>query len=271
MLAPESWGNFLSYLTAWLTTLAWQTLAVSVAYIIATLLQGIVVLANSNYVPLQWHTVLITWAASLFAVMMNSTTGKILAKFEGLILILHVAGFFGVLIPMVYFSPHNQPSVVFTSFLNEGGWATQGLSFFVGFPGIAGSLLGADCAVHMAEEIQSAALVVPRALLSTIIINGTLAFAMTIGLMFCLTDITAAFAAADTMFYPFLQIFQAAVKSTAGACAMAGIILAMAIASSVGVYASASRMLWSFSRDHGLPMSNYLVKVTIHPIFDMPI
>lgn len=243
--------------------MAWQSLALSVGYIIATVLQGIVVLANPSYIPLPWHTVLINWAASLFAVIINSTTGQILAKFEGLILILHIAGLFGVLIPMVYFSPHNPPSVVFMSFISEGGWATQGLSFFVGFPGIAASLLGADCAVHMCEEIQSASLVVPRALLFTIIINGSLAFAMTISLVFCLTDIAEAFAAADTMFYPFLQIFHAAVKSTAGAGAMAEIILLMAIANSVGVYASASRMLWSFSRDRDLPFSSYLVKVSI--------
>lgn len=95
----------------------------------------------------------------------------------------------------------------------------------------------------------------------TIVINGVLALATIIAMLFCLDDIGTALEAADTMFYPFLQIFFAAVKSRAGACMMAGIILGLAIASSVGIYASASRLMWSFARDRGLPFSQKLTKV----------
>lgn len=42
---------------------------------------------------------------------------------------------------------------------------------------------------------------------------------------------------------------------------MASIILVMGVASGVGVYASASRMLWSFSRDQGMPGHKYVFKV----------
>ncbi|KAI1762688.1 amino acid transporter [Hypoxylon sp. FL1150] len=262
MMAPESCSNFFTYLTAWLTTLAWQAMAITTSYLITTTLQGIVVLAQPSYIPLPWHTVLIMWAAISLAVLINSTTGRFLARFEGLILILHLVGFFGILVPMVYFSPHNDPSVVFTSFFNNGDWNSQGLTFFVGLPSIASTLIGADCAVHMSEEIQSAATVVPQAMLYTIFINGTLAFAMTIALMFCLTDIDAAVTAAETMFYPFLEVFRSGVNSTAGAVVMASVVLILATASSVGVYASASRMIWSFARDNGLPFSRHLSKLT---------
>ena len=95
----------------------------------------------------------------------------------------------------------------------------------------------------------------------TIVINGVLAFAMMIGMMFCLTDLDAALEASTTMYYPFLQVFYSSVNSQAGACIMAGIILVLALASIVGIYASASRMMWSFSRDKGLPLSGQLVKV----------
>ncbi|KAI3342533.1 amino acid transporter [Ustulina deusta] len=261
MMAPPSWGSFLAYVTGWLTTLAWQALAVSVSYIVATLIQGITVLSRPTYVPLPWHTLLIIWAVTIFAVLLNSTTSRALAKCESIILILHLAGFFGVLIPLVYFAPHGSPSEVFTTFFNDGGWPSQGLSFLVGFPAIAGSLLGADCAVHMSEEIQSAAIIVPRALLYTILVNGVLAFAMIIALMFCLGDVTAAVESTGTLIYPFLEIFHQAVKSTTGAGLLAGIVLVLAVASSIGVYASASRMLWSFSRDLGLPFSKYLVRL----------
>lgn len=261
MLAPHSCSTFLAYITAWLTTMAWQAIGVSICYLVATILQGIVVLGNPQYIPTAWQTVLIMWAVSIFAVGANSTTSRALAKFEGLVLIIHLVGCFGILIPMVYLSPHNNPSVVFTTFLNEGGWPTQALSFLVGFPSGAASLIGADCAIHLSEEIQSAATVVPRAIMYTILINGALALSVLVGMLFCLTDIESALEASHTMFYPFLQIFYSAVKNRAGACAMASLILVLAIVSAVGVYASASRMLWSFSRDRGLPFSSYLIKV----------
>ncbi|KAK3312555.1 amino acid/polyamine transporter I [Apodospora peruviana] len=261
ILAPESCRNFLVYITAWLTTIAWQAMAVSTGYIIATMLQGTVVLAQPTYVPTSWQTVLIIWGAVLSAVVINSTTGRALARFEGIVLILHLAGFFGVLVPLVYLAPHNDARTVFTTFVNEGGWPTQAMSFFVAFPSLATSLVGADCAVHMSEEIQSASLVVPRALMYTVLINGSLAFAMIIALMFCLTDLPSALGAAETTFYPFLQVFSAAVGPS-GACVMAGIVLVLAIASGVSIYASASRMLWSFSRDGGLPFHRHLVKVS---------
>lgn len=139
-----------------MTTTAWQAIAVSLCYLIATLLQGIVVLSQAEeaYIPKAWQTVLIIWAVSLFAVLVNSTTGRALAKFEGLVLIIHLVGFFAVLIPMVYLAPHNDAASVFTTFLNEGGWSSQALSFLVGFPSGAASLIGADCAVHLSEEVS---------------------------------------------------------------------------------------------------------------------
>ncbi|KAI0020711.1 amino acid transporter [Xylariomycetidae sp. FL0641] len=262
MLAPESAATFLAYLVAWLTTISWQAMSATVGYLIATLLQGIVVLANPSYVPQPWHTVLIIWASTLFAVLMNSITSKTLAKFEGLILVLHLAGFFGVLIPLVYFAPHNDAASVFTTVQNNGGWPKDALAFLVGLPTMASALLGADCAVHMSEEIQSAATVVPRALVYTAFVNGSLALGIIVALLFCVTNLEAAMASAEVLFYPSLQIFYAAVQSRVGACLMAIIVLILSNAASVGIYASASRMLWSFARDRGLPFDRQLVKLS---------
>ncbi|KAK6828334.1 hypothetical protein PG990_009946 [Apiospora arundinis] len=262
MLAPKRASNFLCYQTAWLTTLAWQAISCMVGYLIATLLQGIIALARPTYVALDWHTVLLIWAFGLLAAALNCTNSRLLASLEGLILILHLAGFFGVLIPMVYLSPHNDPSVVFTTFMNEGLWPTQGVAFMVGYPTVATALLGADCAVHLAEEIEHASTVVPQALMYTIFINGGLGLAIIIAMLFCMQSLPDALAAVDTVFYPALQIFYSATRSTTGACLMAGIVFVLSVAASVGIYASASRMMWSFARDKGLPFSGHLVKLT---------
>jgi amino acid transporter len=141
-----------------------------------------------------------------------------LAALERLFLLLHLAGFLGILVPLVYFAPHNSASEVFTTFYNNGKWPSQGLAFLVGLPTVASTLTGADCAVHMSEEIRSANIVVPQSLLYTIFINGSLGFAMAIAIQFCTIDAEAAIKSADTLNYPFLQIFDSALNSTTGAC-----------------------------------------------------
>jgi choline transport protein len=114
----------------------------------------------------------------------------------------------------------------------------------------------------MSEEIVSAATVVPKALVYSIVINGILAWAMLVAMMFCMGDLEAALEATETLFYPFIEIFYQAVNSRAGAAIMTSIILVMGIASIVGVYAASSRMLWSFARDRGVPFHRTLVKVS---------
>lgn len=163
MLAPESSQAFLCYLTAWMTTIAWQAMVATSAFLLATLLQGMIVLGHPNYSPTAWQTVLLIWAIVLLGVLINSTTGRALAKLEGLILVLHLAGFFGILIPMVYLAPHNTPREVFTTFINEGGWDSQAVSFLVGFPTLASVLIGADGAVHLSEEVSTTSTVYFRA------------------------------------------------------------------------------------------------------------
>ncbi|KAI0813818.1 amino acid transporter [Xylaria sp. FL0064] len=249
MLAPSSAARFLTYMTAWLTAIAWQAI-------------GTVVLAHPNYVPQAWQTVLLMWATSLFCVLMNSISSRVLSKFEAFILVLHLVGFFAVLVPLVYLAPHNSASDVFTTFSNNGDWPIRDLVFLVGFPTMASSLLGADCTVHMSEEIQAAPIVVPRALIYTILINGLLALAIIIALLFYATDLESAVAATDMIFYPSLHIFQSALNSTAGAVILASVVLVLCIASGVGIYASALRMLWSFSRHKGLPFHQFMVKLS---------
>ncbi|KAJ2992806.1 hypothetical protein NUW58_g2040 [Xylaria curta] len=260
MLAPQSSRKFLSFITGWVTFAGWQAVTASAAYLIGSLLQSVIILLDPNYTPQPWQTLLFFWAILAFAVFINTVASKTLAHFEGLILVLHIFGFFGVLIPLVYLSPHGDASL-FTTFVNAGGWPNQGLSFVVGLPASVFSLIGADSAVHMSEEIKNATIVVPRAIMISIILNGILGFAMMIAYLFCLGDLNAVLESQSTLGYPFLYVFQTGVRSTPGAAAMGLIIVILGVCSTVGVLASSSRMLWSFARDRGVPLWRHFIKL----------
>ena len=121
---------------------AWQASAAGLGYISGTIIQGLIALNNPNYIFERWHGTLLFWACTLFAVSVNTCIGLFLPAIERFILILHLFGFFVILVPMVYLGPHGSSADVFTQFLNKGNWSTQGLSLFVGLSGNVFSLLG---------------------------------------------------------------------------------------------------------------------------------
>lgn len=118
----------------------------------------------------------------------------------------------------------------------------------------------------MSEEIQNATVVVPRALVLSIFINGILGLAMVLGLMFCIGDVETALNAEETLGFPFLEVFLQSTRSVTGSAMMASIIIVMGVGSTVGAFATAARMLWSFSRDRGPPFAKYISQVGSYPI-----
>lgn len=99
-------------------------------------------MTHPSYDPKPWHTVLLLWAAIGFAVFVNAVIGRLLPKIKGFILVVHILGFFAVILPLIFFGHHQDPSEVFGRVLNIGGLPTKGLSFMVGLVGTAFPFLG---------------------------------------------------------------------------------------------------------------------------------
>ncbi|KAG7006903.1 hypothetical protein G7Y79_00012g032390 [Physcia stellaris] len=219
ILSPKWCRNFLSYLAGWLTVITWQSFMAATAYVSGTLVQGLLILNYPDYNFQRWHGTLLFYAALAFALFINTVFHRLLPSIESLMLLFHILGFFGLLIPIVYLSPHQPAKEVFTHFLNLGEWKTQGLSLFVGLITVAGSFPGLDAADHIAEEIQNAPMVIPISMGASTLLNGTLGFAMLLALLFCMpTDIESVLS--SKTYYPFMNIYAYAVGSTKGATAM---------------------------------------------------
>lgn len=129
-------------MAGWLTVITWQSFLVATTYVSGTLVQGLLILNYPDYDYQRWHGTLLVYAVLAFALFINTYMGRLLPKIESLILLFHILGFLGLLIPLVYLSPHQPTKEVFTHFLNLGGWSTTGLSFFVGLITSSGSFAG---------------------------------------------------------------------------------------------------------------------------------
>jgi hypothetical protein len=86
----------------------------------------------------------------MLCVFINVFVSGALPTVEVIVLIVHVLGFFGILVPLVYLTPaHNTAKDIFTTFHNKGQWPTQALAFFVGLQGNALAFVGTDSVVHV--------------------------------------------------------------------------------------------------------------------------
>ncbi|KAI0406972.1 putative GABA permease [Xylaria palmicola] len=262
MLAPASCRKFLGYLTGWLAITGWQALVASGGFVTGTMIQGIILLTHPEYAEVMknWHGTLLLWAVVLLSYGINTAVGSLLAKFEGMVLVVHILGFFAVILPLSLLSPHGTAKDVFDTWVNAGLWQTQGLSFSVGIIGNAFAFLGGDCAIHMSEEIRNAAVVVPRSLITGLTINGTLGFAMMVATLYSLGNIDTAIS--ENPQYPFMSIFSHAVGSTAGAAVMSGLVVVMSFSATTGCLASTSRIYWAFARDRALPGWHILKRIS---------
>lgn len=259
ILSPPSCSKFLSYLTGWMTVISWQAALASSAFLGGTMIQGLLVLNHDGYVFKRWHGTLLLYVIIALSLFINTYFARMLPKIESMVLFIHVVGFFCILIPLVYLAPHGSPRDVFATFNNGGGWATDGLSFFIGLSTSMFAFIGCDAASHMAEEIEKASTVIPKSMVASVALNGSLGFAMVVATLFCLGN--AEDAINSPTGFPFIEVFLNATGSKGGATAMTSVIIAAMVFAAVGVLATASRMAWAFAREKGLPGSATLAKV----------
>ena len=116
--------------------------------------------------------------------LMNTYGAKHLPVLEGIVLIVHIFGFFCIIIPLWVLAPKAPTSEVFGTFENFGGWSSIGAACFVGSITATGSFAGSDAAVHLSEETTDASKSVPRMIMFTIVLNGAM------GLVFIITYVS---------------------------------------------------------------------------------
>ncbi|RDW81020.1 putative GABA permease [Aspergillus mulundensis] len=280
--APRRCQKFLSYITGWLTAIGWQCAIVTIAMLAGTIIQGLIVLNDPGYSFERWHGTLLVVAITAFSIFFNTFLARNLPVVEALILIIHVVGLFAIIIPLWVLAPRNNAKAVFTEFNNGGGWNSDGTATLVGFSTTITAMIGYDCSVHMgnflpyssrsaltrtAEEIKDASQTLPKAMMAAVGVNAVLGFIMIITLCFTLVDVDGVLATPTG--FPFIQIFYNTTQSYAATNTMTAVLVITLTASTITEVATASRQLWSFARDKGLPCSSFFAYVT--PGWNIPL
>ena len=135
-------------MTGWVTTIAWQASCVGTSFLVSTSTQALVELNYPGYKPHVWHATLMFYALISLSVFVTTAGARVFPKFEAIVLTLHVAGFFAILITIVYLAPKNSASKVFHNFINGGEFETDAQSWLVGTVSVMFLFIGRCCTNH---------------------------------------------------------------------------------------------------------------------------
>ena len=114
----------------------------------------------------------------------------------------------------------------------------------------------------MAEEIKGANVVIPWCVVVTSLLNGILGFGTLLAMLYVTVDIeTVLESPTGKLGYPFMQVVLDSVGSYGGATVMISIVIAMFVFAVVAFLATASRIVFAFGRDKGLPNWQTMAKV----------
>jgi len=263
----------------WVTVFAWQATITSLTFLLAGQILGVAVLNNPAYVPERWHTTLLMWAVVLVSFIQNIWGIKLLPAFEMFAGGMHVLLFLALFVVMLVMGRNASADYVFTGFVNETGWENKSIAWFIGLlpciwciVGTSGTptaclwvgrnkliFAGFDGAIHLSEETQRSAHVIPKVIVNTVLINGSMAWVFMLLCLFSISDVPAVLGTPTG--YPLIEIMQQATRSRKGATAILAFTLSITFAAMFGTLASVSRLTWAFARDDGLPFSAYFKHV----------
>lgn len=118
---------------------------------------------------------------------------------------------------------------------------------------------GFDGAIHLSEETEHSAHVIPKVIIYTILVNGPMAWTFGLLCLFSISDFSTVLATPTG--YPLVEIIQQATQSRSGTTAIYSMILTITFGAMFADLASVSRLTWAFARDDGLPFSNYFKRI----------
>lgn len=259
--APARYQRLLSYLSGWLSTISWQSIVALDCYLVGTIVQGLIIVNDDSYVSERWQSTLLIIAFAIWISLFNIFGAKHLPLAEGVFVTGHFFAFFPVVIILLVLAPKRSSKDVFTHFSDNGaGWPNLAMSILVGQVSAIFAVLGSDSVAHMAEEVQESSTVVPRAMVWSFIVNIPTTIGLLLTYLYCCPSVSDA--VKHPSGYPFIYVFEVATGSKGGTTGLTVVILLLLIMITISAAASTSRQTFAFARDHGLPFSSWLGKVS---------
>lgn len=260
--APARYRRIEGYAVGWFTAIGWQASTAGNALIVAQQIQALVAFTHPSWSApsgFDWLTTVLMLGTMAASTGVNMYGIGLLPWLEGVMFILHIAGFLAILLPLWIIGDKTPAEKVFFTFEDNAGWGSVGLSCLVGILGPTVTLVGGDSAVHLAEETREASRSLPIAMISTAVVNYIVGFVMTVTIL----TVSGSFDTdlANQVGQSCIAVIYAATRSRAATIVMTVVLICLFFFCTVNCTLTSSRQLWALARDRGLPYSAWLSKV----------
>ncbi|KAK4906458.1 hypothetical protein LTR49_024385 [Elasticomyces elasticus] len=276
--APPGYQKPLSYAVGWLCALGWQSAMPLISYTAAQQIIALIATCQADFVWQGWQGALLTIAFVVFAILFNMFAIDKMPLIEGLVVTIHLFGFFAFVVIFWVLGPREPASRVFTEFRDQNGWGSYGLAVstqptrslaeltsrqtLVAVVGPSAALIGADAAVHLAEELKDASYILPRAMVSSALMNYATALTMIISFVSAIDPAVLDDVLATSTGQPWVAVIRNVTGSQAATIALAVVMCFQFTFTSINQATTSSRQLWAFARDKGVPFHAFLSKVS---------
>lgn len=192
--------------------------------------------------------------------LLNHFGIRVVAKLTEASAIYHLLGVGIIIGALIYFGPSQDVSYLFdTNFSTVTNHANPyWFAFLVGLLQAQWTITGYDASAHTSEETIDAKVRAPWGVFSSVAISGIFGFIMLALVTMSIKDPNAVAAGGSNAF---IVVMEQAIGGVFGKVILWMVTIAMWFCGLSGV-TSASRMIYAFSRDGGLPLSNLWGKVS---------
>ena len=193
-------------------------------FIVGNLIPAVINLEHPNFVPHAWQGYLFVVLICTICFLINGFFARHLPFLEKFVIIFTGLAFIVLVAVPLALSPKLTAAQVFQTFGDNVGSAGM-LEIMSAQILVYYSLLGSDSTAHMAEETEHAAIVIPRAMISSYLIIGIACFVTLITYCFCWVDPDVYESTSSS--YPFLAVFTTATGSTRGAIGLTIVMIVL--------------------------------------------
>eukprot|EP00891_Asterochloris_glomerata_P001109 jgi/Astpho2/1109/e_gw1.00020.5.1_t len=264
VLGGPTWGPFFAWVTGFFNLLGQVAVTAAIEYTLANHIAAMVLLGTDGARVFTQAELLGVYAAILICHGVLNTFGTAInAMLNAFSSVWHMVGVIVIVIvlPSVAVT-HQSGSFVFSNFQgpadNAGAIDNSGYIFLIGMLMSQFTITGYDACAHMSEETKGADRSAPVAIIMAVGASAVFGFAYLLAITFSIQD-ASTFTTGTANGYLtgqiFFDAFQGRFGHGGGGIVLMGIPAIAMFCCGMSSLTSNSRMLWSFSRDHGMPFS----------------
>ncbi|CAC9889841.1 unnamed protein product, partial [Aureobasidium pullulans] len=255
--ADKRCQSFLSYIAGYMTLIGWQCGNASGIFLTGSLIQCIITIYRPENGAIMWQTVVFLLPCVAFVILVNIYGGRAMAISQNISMSVHILALIAVVVIMWVLSPHIPTGRALFRIENTE-WSSTALAMLAGQANMNYSCSYSDSPVHLSEEVQDAAIVVPKVIMRSLWISGICGLLVVVTFVFCIPSVADALS--HPTGYSFLYVMQLSVPNGVIVCVLL-VLLGLVGSSSIGFAAATARITYAFARDQGLPFSQWIGKL----------